>query len=56
MSGSSLQKQPSLKWATFNGKTVKSPTWTDESSALSLQPQDSPRVSPQSLEYDTSVS
>ncbi|KAG9017107.1 Adaptor for signal transduction [Tulasnella sp. 427] len=53
MGGSSLQKQPSLKWATYNGKTVKSPTWTDESSALSLQPQDSPRVSPQSLDYDT---
>ncbi|KAG9045934.1 Adaptor for signal transduction [Tulasnella sp. UAMH 9824] len=54
MGGSSLQKQPSLKWAVYNGKTVKSPTWTEESSALSLQPQDSPRVSPQSLEYDSS--
>lgn len=54
MGGSSLQKQPSLKWAVYNGKTVKSPTWTEESSALSLQPQDSPRVSPQSLDYDSS--
>ena len=56
--GSSLQKQPSFKWATYGSKSVKSPTrpMPDDTTALSLQPQDSPRASPQALEHDLAVS
>ncbi|KAG8907673.1 Adaptor for signal transduction [Tulasnella sp. 403] len=52
-SGAALQKQPSFKWASY-GKAVKSPTRAvaDENNTLNLQPQDSPRVSPQALEHD----
>ncbi|KAG9036012.1 Adaptor for signal transduction [Tulasnella sp. JGI-2019a] len=48
-----LSKQPSLKWASY-GKPVMSPTRAvpDDHSALGIQPQDSPRISPQSMEHE----
>lgn len=56
--GASLQKQPSFKWAMYGSRAVKSPTGPtpDDPAGLSLQPQDSPRISPQALEHDLTVS
>ncbi|KAG8964683.1 Adaptor for signal transduction [Tulasnella sp. 419] len=51
-SSTSLQKQPSFKWA--YGKPVKSPTRPVPEESSFIPHQDSPHLSPQALEHDIS--